>query len=290
LVEKLCSTRRPSQAHEHAVAEEDAIDLGLEGQRCIVTGASRGIGAATALTLASEGCALVLAARSSHALRELAQRCLEAGAPDAETVALDVAAPDAAKLLVERCRERLGGLEVLVNGAGATAMRPLDVQTDEEWQGLWELHVMAPLRLMRAAAPQMAELGYGRIVNVCSIAGRRPSPNNVAYSATKAAELSVSRAFADAYAARGVLVNAVNPGAVAGALWLDEGGMGDQIAAARGVSREQVVADVSATIPLGRFGSEEEIAAVIVFLCSRRASNVTGAAWSVDGGMVPTIY
>jgi len=266
------------------------MDLGLEGQRCIVTGASRGIGAATARALAADGAALVLAARSEAGLANVAGDCREAGAPAAETVALDLAAPEAGERLAALCEEQLGGLEVVVNNAGATGMRPLDMQPDEDWEALFALHVMAPLRLMRAAAPRMAERGYGRVVNVCSIAGRRPSPNNVAYSATKAAQLSLSRAFADAYAGRGVLVNAVNPGAVAGSLWLSEGGMGDQVAAARGVTREQVMEEVAGTIPLGRYATEEEIAWVIAFLCSRRASFVAGAAWSVDGGMVPAIY
>jgi 3-oxoacyl-[acyl-carrier protein] reductase len=265
------------------------MNLGIEGKRCMITGASRGIGAAAARALAAEGAELFLVARSDGPLEEVAAGCAAAGRR-VETLALDVTRPGAAAALVERCDERLGGLEVLVNNAGATAFRPLDLQTAAEWRALFELHVMAPLEMMREAAPRMAERGYGRIVNVCSIAGRRPSPNNVAYSGTKAAELSLTRAFADAYAGRGVLVNAVNPGPVAGALWFDEGGMGDQLAAARGVPRERVVEEVAATVPLGRFANEEEIASVIAFLCSERASNVAGAAWAVDGGAVPTNY
>ena len=106
---------------------------------------------------------------------------------------------------------------------------------------------------------------------------------------TKAAQLSLSRVFADAYASRGVLVNAVTPGVVETGLWLDRGGLADQAAEAAGSTREQALADAAAKVPLGRFGTEEEIAAAIVFLCSQRASNVTGAAWSVDGGTVPVI-
>jgi len=109
------------------------------------------------------------------------------------------------------------------------------------------------------------------------------------YSVTKAAVLSLSRAFADHFAGRGVLVNAVTPGPVADELWLAAGGMADQNAAAQGISREQVLEATAKRVPLGRMARPEEIAAVIVFLCSEPAANVTGAAWSVDGGTVPII-
>jgi 3-oxoacyl-[acyl-carrier protein] reductase len=142
------------------------------------------------------------------------------------------------------------------------------------------------MRLMRAFAPGMAERGWGRIVNVSSSAGKRPSLTNAAYSVTKAAQLSLSRVFADAYASRGVLVNAIAPGAVTSPLWLGEGGLAEQ---APGSSREEALAAQAAKIPLGRMAEPEEVASVIAFLCSEPASTVTGAAWSADGGTVATI-
>jgi 3-oxoacyl-[acyl-carrier protein] reductase len=247
------------------------MDLGLNGKACIVTGASRGIGAAVVRMLTDEGAGVLGVSR---------------GGADLE---LDLTAPDAADQVIAECQKRHGGVDVLVNNAGTSHVKPLDELTDEDWRGQWELHVMVPMRLMRAAAPLMARRGGGRIVNLASSAGKRPSLTNPAYSVTKAAELSLSRVFADTWSRKGVLVNAITPGPVQTPLWLADGGLADQVAARRGISREEALEAQKEKIPLGRFGTEEEIAAAIVFLCSARASNVTGAAWSVDGGTVPVI-
>jgi 3-oxoacyl-[acyl-carrier protein] reductase len=264
------------------------MDLGLRDRACVVTGASGGIGRATALALAGEGASVLLVGRRFDVLAEVARACVEAGG-QAEPVALDVTDVDAGGSLLDACLDRFGRIDALVNGAGTSAVRTVDQLTDEEWQAQWELHVMAPMRLMRAAAPAMADRGWGRIVNVCSSSGKRPSSTNMAYSVTKAAQLSLSRAFADLFASRGVLVNAVAPGPIAGDLWLAPGGLADQQAVARGVTRDQVLESTASRQPIGRLGTGDEIAAVIVFLCSEPASNVAGAAWSVDGGAVPVI-
>jgi NAD(P)-dependent dehydrogenase (short-subunit alcohol dehydrogenase family) len=161
---------------------------------------------------------------------------------------------------------------------------------DEDWRQQFELNVMAPLRAMRAAAPPMAERGWGRIVNVASTAGKRPSAKMPEYSVAKAAELSLSRLFADRYAAKGVLVNAVCPGPVESELWMEPGGLLDQSQELSGAaSREEALREAGAKRPIGRLATADEIAAAIVFLCSERASYVAGAAWSVDGGTVQVI-
>ena len=264
------------------------MDLGLRDRACIVTGASGGIGRPTAVALAGEGASVLLVGRREDVLADVAQACSQAGGTG-EPLALDVTAVDAGERGVRACLDRFGRIDALVNGAGTSAVCSLEELTDDDWQAQWELHVMAPMRIMRAAAPVMAERGWGRIVNVCSSSGKRPSGTNMAYSVTKAAELSLSRAFADLFAARGVLVNSVSPGPVAGDLWLARGGLADQSAQARGISREEVLEATASRQPIGRLGTEEEIAAVIVFLCSEPASNVAGASWSVDGGAVPVI-
>jgi 3-oxoacyl-[acyl-carrier protein] reductase len=264
------------------------MDLGLAGRACIVTGASRGIGLATAKALCGEGAAVLLVARGEEALREAAEACAPLGGR-ADWVALDATAPESAERLVEECERRFGAVDVLVNNAGTSSVKPLEELTDDDWQLQWDLNVLGPMRLMRACAPRMAERGWGRIVNVTSSSGKRPSTTNMAYSVTKAGQLSLSRAFADMYAGKGVLVNAVAPGPVESDLWMGEGGMADQLAKMRGVSREEALETQRSRVPIQRYATEEEIAAVVTFLCSERASYVVGAAWSVDGGTVQVI-
>jgi len=254
------------------LSDHPLVNLGLEDKACIVTGASRGIGAATTRLLREEGARVLAVSRGGE-----------------DGLAADVTEPGAAERIVAECESRFGGVDVLVNNAGTSRMRALEELTDEDWEEQWQLNVMGPMRLMRAAAPRMAERGGGRIVNVSSSSGKRPSLRNVAYSVTKAAELSLSRSFADAFASKGVLVNALTPGIVSSSLWTGEGGLADQAAATEGISRDEALEAAGSKVPLGRFGTEDEIAAAVVFLCSARASNVTGAAWSVDGGSVPTI-
>ena len=128
-----------------------------------------------------------------------------------------------------------------------------------------------------------------RIVNVSSSSGKRPGQRNVAYSVTKAAELSLSRAHADFYAERGVLINAITPGPVGTELWMAPGGLADQVAEAQGKKREEVLEATAKGVPIGRLATEGEMAAVITFLSSEAASYITGAAWSADGGAVPVI-
>ncbi len=260
----------------------------LEGRVAVVTGGSGVLGGGIARGLAAAGANVAVLGRRRHRAEAVAHEIAAAGGR-ALAVAADVTDRDAVEAAIGTAVDRLGGLDVLVNNAGTSAVRKLEALTDDDWQEQWDLHVMGPMRLMRASIPAMAEKGWGRVVNVVSSSGKRPSLTNVAYSVTKAAQLSLSRAFADSYAETGVLVNAVTPGPVATPLWLEDGGLADQVAAAEGISREEALRRAAEKIPLRRFGEEDEVAAVIGFLSSEHASNVTGAAWSVDGGAVPII-
>jgi 3-oxoacyl-[acyl-carrier protein] reductase len=205
-------------------------------------------------------------------------------------LALDVTAPDAGERIAAHCEQRFGRVDVLVNNAGTARWRDLDEVPEADWYQAWELNVMAPLRAMRAVAPAMAEREWGRIVNVSSTAGKRPSAQMPEYSVAKAAELSLSRLFADRYAGDGVLVNAICPGPTKSDLWMDEGGLLDQSKELAGIeTREEALRVAGRKRPIGRLAYVEEVAAAIVFLCSERASYVAGAAWSVDGGTVAVI-
>ncbi|HEX2266553.1 MAG TPA: SDR family oxidoreductase [Solirubrobacterales bacterium] len=269
------------------------MDLGLKGRACVVTGASSGIGRETALQLCAEGANVLLVARGEERLAAVTEEAARAAGPAggaAVSLRLDVTDDDAGQRMLGAAQDLFGSLDILVNNAGAAKWRDLDEVPDEDWRAQYELNVMAPLRAMRAAIPPMVERGWGRVVNVCSTAGKRPSAAMAEYSVAKAAELSLSRLFADRYAKTGVLVNAVAPGPVEAEMWMEPGGLLDQSRDLSGAgSREEALRTAGSKRPIGRLAQPEEIASTIVFLCSERASYVAGAAWSVDGGTVQVI-
>jgi 3-oxoacyl-[acyl-carrier protein] reductase len=211
------------------------------------------------------------------------------GVGEALHVAGDLSRREAPAEVVRRAEEAFGRVDCVVNNVGIAVQTSFDELTDGDWESMWQLNVMSYVRAIQAALPGMRERRFGRIVNVSSTAAKRPSTGMPNYSVTKAAVLSLSRLVADVYAADGITCNAIAPGPTASPAWLAPGGLADQAAERTGKSRDEVLAGVAAGRPLGRLAEPEEIAAVIAFLCSDRASYVTGAAWSADGGTVPII-
>ena len=242
------------------------MDLGLADTVCLVTGSTGGIGLETAKLLRAEGATVMTTGRSGG---DIKADLSEAGEPER---------------VVRETIERHGRLDVLVNNVGYSEIRKLEDVTDDIWQASFDINLMSAVRATRAAVPGMRERGAGTIVNVSSTAAKRPSTGMPDYSVMKAALLSFSRLVADLYARDGIRCNAVTPGPTATEAWLGHGGLADQQG-----QRDEVLAKVAAGRPLGRLAQPEEIASVVAFLCSPRASYVTGAAWSADGGTVPII-
>lgn len=260
------------------------MDLGLTDRVCVITGSTAGIGLETARLLAAEGARVVVSGRDPGRVEQARN---DTGA--ILGIAFDLARPEAPGELIARAEEELGRVDCLVNNVGVAVQVGFEELTEADWERMWQLNVMSYVRAIRAVVPGMRERGSGRIVNVSSTAGKRPSLSMPDYSVTKAAVLSLSRLAADLYAGDGILVNAITPGPTASPAWLAPGGLADQASERSGRSREEVLAGVAKGRPLGRLAEPEEIAAVIVFLCSERATYVTGAAWSADGGTVPII-
>src|SRR5438552_6232623 len=257
------------------------MDLGLRDRVCLVTGSTAGIGLETAKLLAAEGAGVIVAGRDPG---RADQARAESGA--ALGLAADLSDTGSAEQLVSQAAEQLGPIECLVNNVGEAYQLAFDELTDEHWDSMWQLNVMSYVRCIRSVLPAMRDSGRGVIVNVSSTAGKRPSTGMPNYSVTKAAVLSLSRLVADLYAKDGIRCNAVAPGPTATGAWLGDGGLADQQAARSNKTRLEVIQTVAAGRPLGRLAEPEEIDSVTAFLCSERASDVTGAAWSADGGPV----
>lgn len=256
------------------------MDAGLANRVAVVTGAGRGIGRQVARDLLAEGCHVVACARTAEDVTSLADE--SSGPARVVPLSVDVSEPEADARIVATAMEAFGRLDVLINNAGGPMASRLDRMTDERWRAGFEVDFFAAARLSVAAVGPMRSAGWGRIVNVASTYGREPDPVFAAYGAAKAALINLTKSFARAFSAEGVLTNCVVPGVT-----ITEGvtASAEAAAAKSGSTAGEVLEATMRKDPVaaGRFGEPGEVSAAICFLASERASWVSGACLAVDG-------
>lgn len=256
------------------------MNLGLAGRRCIVTGASKGIGLAVAEALAAEGAEVALLARSLQVLEEQAARLADAHAVRAHAIRADMSDATSIETAMGEAMSRLGGVDVLVNCAGASKFGSYAEIDDDDWNEAFRLKVLGYVRATRAVEPTMRSQGSGRIVNIVGMGGKFATKEYV-LGCLNAALLHVTKTTADTLAPYGVVAVAVNPGSTATDRIHDHLA---NLARKAGVDEARYAADFAAGIPRGRLGTAAEMAAVVTFLCSDHAAYVSGSAVDVDGG------
>ena len=241
--------------------------FGLSGQAALVTGASGGIGGAIARALHAQGAAVALSGTRADALAALAAELGER----AHALPADLADPTAPDALVKQAEAALGRLDILVNNAGVTRDTLVLRMRDEDWQAVLDVNLGAAFRLTRAALRGMVRRRHGRIVSITSVVGVTGNPGQANYAASKAAIVGMTKSIAAEVATRGITVNCVAPGFIATA-------MTDRLG-------DEQRARIAATIPMGRLGGAEEVAAAVAYLASAEAAYVTGQTLHVNGGM-----
>jgi NAD(P)-dependent dehydrogenase (short-subunit alcohol dehydrogenase family) len=258
------------------------MDLDLTGKVAVVTGANRGIGLAVTRALLAEGAYVVAGSRTTDNLD---------GLDRVTAVPVDLVAADGPALLMQRAVEAHGRLDVLVNNVGAVRIRTEGFlgTSDEEFQWALNMDFFTTLRATRAALAPMLEQGSGSIVNVASVnAFFQPDGATVDYGVAKAAVVNLSTSLAQEFGPRGIRVNCVSPGQVSTDLWLGEHGVAETVGKATGVDADTIREAAAGAIATGRFTTPEEVAALVTMLASGRVSNVTGANYVIDGGLVKT--
>ena len=263
------------------------MDMHLRGKVAVITGASVGIGLAVANALAEEGVNIVLAARQADRLDDEASRIAERHAVRTVPVACDVATAEGTGRLIAAAEKAFGGIDILINNAGAGSNETIMEAPDEKWQHYWELHVMAAVRLARGLVPGMKKRGGGVILHNASICATQPLWYEPIYNVTKSALMMFSKTLANEVVKDNIRVNTINAGLILTPDWiktakqLTAGAGGDWEGYLQGVAREHA--------PIDRFGTPEELANFFVFLCSDRASYSVGSTYFVDGGMLRTV-
>jgi 3-oxoacyl-[acyl-carrier protein] reductase len=265
------------------------MNLGLRGKFGIVCAASRGLGRAAATALAREGASLVICSRDRKRINDAAAAMRRTAAKGADVVPMvaDMSNASDIERLVRSALNRFGRIDILVNNAGGPPVAAFPDLSDEAWEQGTRLTLMGTVRCIRAVLPHMKKQGWGRVVTITSIAARQPINDLVISSSIRPGLLGLTKVLGNQYSADGICINAVAPGFI---LTDRQKEIGAARAKARGTTFEAYLKESAREIPLGRLGRPEELADVIAFLCSERASYVTGTTITVDGGLARGIF
>jgi 3-oxoacyl-[acyl-carrier protein] reductase len=254
------------------------MELGLKGKVAAITGASEGIGRATALRLAAEGARIAICARGQSALDAAAAQIRQSTGGEVMTTAADVTKPGDMERLIEETVRHYGRLDIVINNAGSTSQSQFTDVDDAAYQRDLDIKLFAHIRVVRAAIPHLKKQGGGRIINLNMIGARQPGARQFPTAISRAAGLALTKALSKELAADNILVNAVAVGKIKSQQHVRN-------AARAGVSLAEHYLRLGATVPLGRVGEAEEAANVVVFLASDAASYITGCCINVDGGL-----
>jgi 3-oxoacyl-[acyl-carrier protein] reductase len=261
------------------------VNFDLDGRVACVTGGSQGIGREIARLLANEGADLVLAARRSEILDGTADELRTTTGRRVLAVTADVATPDGPAAIADAAIAEFGSVDILVNNAGKGFNKPVDQLTDDDWYASIDLNLMSAVRMCRALVPQMCERGWGRVVNISTRVALEPDPYFAAYAAAKAGLINFSKSLANAHSSDGVLTNCIVPGLIRSEA-IDQAAQ--KSADETGLTVDEVMARTlkKRPIPAGRLGEPTDVAGLVVLLCSDQASWITGACFTIDGGIV----
>jgi NAD(P)-dependent dehydrogenase (short-subunit alcohol dehydrogenase family) len=263
------------------------MDLGLRGKTALITGGSRGIGRAIAAALAAEGVRLTLCSRDKAALEAAATQIGKETGAVISTIPADLSKIEDVTRVVDEALRQLGAIDILVNNAGAIRGGDFLKTPDEQWLTDWSLKLLGYIRMCRAVFPIMQSHGGGRICNVVGAAARNPSATYLAGGAANAALVNFTKGLADLGAPANILVTAVSPAATRTERWES---LMAQHAAVQGKTVDEVRAESERAYPLGRIASPEDVANLVCFLVSARASFLTGICITVDGGSTRGVY
>ncbi len=263
------------------------MELGLEGKTAIVCGASQGLGRACAEELAAEGVNLVICSRDFDRIFQAARSISERAGVEVVPIAADLSMPDSAEKVVNEARKKFGGADILVNNAGGPSPGTFDDLDDGRWEHAFQLTLMSAVRMSRAVLPYMVSRKWGRIINLASISVKQPIPGLMLSNSLRAAVVGMAKTLSQEIGSKGVLVNTIATG-----IFHTE--RLDQIITHRAKNRKVTENEISdsmvSTIPVGRFGQPEELAWLVTFLASEKASYVSGATIQVDGGLLDVMW